>query len=225
MLDTQIEIETPEGVDLRLSPAGPVVRAQAWLLDAVFKFFLYIGVIIMMVPLGQSGGGLAAIAFFVISWLYPVLYEVLRDGATPGKKVMGLRVVHDNGTPVGWSASMVRNLIRAVDFLPLGYGIGLTSTLVRSDFKRLGDLAAGTMVVYAEPDAPEHRVPVSPPVPPPVPLTLAEQRAIVEFAERSVALTGERAAELARVARPLAGGHRERVPRLLGMANWIVGRR
>src|SRR5206468_135324 len=109
----QIEIETPEGVDLRLSPAGPVVRAQAWAIDAIIRFFLFVAVGILAAPLRAAGAGLAAIAFFVISWIYPVLYEVLGGGRTPGKRVMGVRVVHDNGTPVGWSASMLRNLIRA----------------------------------------------------------------------------------------------------------------
>jgi uncharacterized RDD family membrane protein YckC len=223
MLDTQIEIETPEGVDLRLSPAGPVVRAQAWALDALLKSFFYAAAMIAAALLGAAGAGVALIALFLISWIYPVLFEVLRGGATPGKRTMGLRVVHDNGTPVGWPASMIRNLLRAADFLPLGYGVGLTSTLLRSDFKRLGDLAAGTIVVYEEAPPGEILLPKATPVPPPHPLTLGEQRAVVEFAQRVPTLTEERVAELARIARPLVGIRREGAAQLLGIARWIVG--
>jgi uncharacterized RDD family membrane protein YckC len=225
ILDTRIRIETPEGVDLQLSPAGPVARAQAWAIDALLKLLLFTAAAIAFAPLGYAGAGLAGIAFFVISWLYPVLYEVLRDGATPGKRALRLRVVHDNGTPVGWSASMIRNLIRAADFLPVGYGFGLVCALMRSDFKRLGDLAAGTMVVHSEREPAEAGVAQARPIPPTLPLTLPEQRALVDFAGRASTLTEERSAELAGIARVLAADRADRVGRLIGMANWIVGRR
>ncbi len=225
ILDTRIHIETPEGVDLQLSPAGPVARAQAWAIDAILKLLLFIAAAIVCAPFGYAGAGLAGIAFFIISWIYPVLYEVLRAGATPGKRALKLRVVHDNGTPVGWPASMIRNLIRAADFLPIGYGFGLVCTLARADFKRLGDLAAGTMVVHSEGARGDAGLARRRPIPPSVPLTLPEQRALVDFAERAATLTDERAAELAGIARGLAAERAGRIDLLIGMANWIVGRR
>ncbi|MBI3448386.1 MAG: RDD family protein [Acidobacteria bacterium] len=225
MLDTQIRIETPEGVDLRISPAGPVARAQAWLVDAIIKWILFVAAILLLVPFGQAGGGVASIVFFGIAWAYPVIFEVLWSGATPGKRALRLRVVHDNGTPISWSASMIRNLLRAADFLPFAYGFGLASCLLRRDFKRLGDIAAGSLVVHADAPPAEIRAIRAAPIPLPVALTVAEQRALVDFAERVPTLTRERADELARLVRPLVPASRDRVGDLIGMAGWIVGRR
>ncbi|HZE87901.1 MAG TPA: RDD family protein [Verrucomicrobiae bacterium] len=224
-LDTQIRIETPEGVDLRVSPAGPIARAQAWLIDAFIKWALFVAAVLLLMPLGQAGGGVASIVFFGIAWAYPVIFEVLGNGATPGKRALRLRVVHDNGTPISWSASMIRNLLRAADFLPFAYGFGLASCLLRRDFKRLGDIAAGTLVVHTDAPPAEARAAGVPPVPLPFALTVAEQRALVDFAERVPTLTRERADELARLLRPLAPASRDRVADLAGMAAWIVGRR
>jgi uncharacterized RDD family membrane protein YckC len=79
--------------------------------------------------LGQLGMGLGSLLLFAVSWWYMVLFEVLRQGRSPGKQWMGLRVIHDNGTPVGWSASLLRNLLRFVDLLPFGYAFGAISCL------------------------------------------------------------------------------------------------
>ena len=103
-----------------------------------------------MLALAGLGQGLMLLGFFLLEWFYPVFFE-LRSGATPGKRAMGLRVVHDDGTPVGAVASVIRNLLRVADFLPLFYAAGLVSCLVDRDFRRLGDLAAGTLVVHSEP--------------------------------------------------------------------------
>src|SRR5207237_6321991 len=86
---------------------------------------------------------------FLVEWLYPVLFEVLWTGASPGKRVVGLKVVMDNGLPVTAAASLARNILRAADFLPFFYGSAVICVLWRQDSKRLGDLAAGTMVVSA----------------------------------------------------------------------------
>jgi hypothetical protein len=156
-----------------------------------------------------------------------VVFEVPTRGQTPGKRSLGIAVVHRDGTPVGWTASILRNLMRVADFLPFGYGFGLASMLLDRDFRRLGDLAAGTVVVYRGPARPPGRgVPAARAEPPPVPLTPAEQRAVVEFAERFTAWPAARAEEVAGLAAPLAGGTGEAaVRRLLGLANWLLGRR
>nr|GFD53798.1 hypothetical protein [Tanacetum cinerariifolium] len=81
---------------------------------------------------------------------------------------MGLRVVHDDGTPVGWSASLLRNLLRFVDMLPFGYSVGAFACLQHPLFKRLGDLAAGTLVIYRDAPTPRPTLPDAPPVMPPL---------------------------------------------------------
>ena len=97
---------------------------------------------------------------------YPIWFEVKRDGATPGKRVMGIRVVQRNGAPVGWGPSVLRNLLRTADFLPVGYGFGLLSILFSGSFRRLGDLAAGTVVIRSQVVAPALRGRDVPPTPP-----------------------------------------------------------
>ena len=224
-LDTVRRVETPEGVELDLPLAGPVVRAQAWLVDALIRGAVWIGVVLAAFPFGALGRGFGLLVLFGLTWLYPVLFEVLRRGATPGKALLGLRVVHDNGTPVGWTASAVRNLIRAADFLPFGYAAGLLSCLWDVDFRRLGDLAAGTVVIHAERPARPPDLPAAIPLRPGIDLTVPEQRAVLAFAERTVSLTPERARELAGLIPALSGGGAEATARLQGVAAWIAGRR
>ena len=79
----------------------------------------------MLGALGKFGWGLFLILWFALEWLYPTVFEVYFGGATPGKKSLGLIVLHDDGTPVQLAASFTRNLLRAVDFFPALYGMGL----------------------------------------------------------------------------------------------------
>ena len=230
MLDTYRPVETPEGVEIGLRVAGPVPRLFAAAIDLAVRFGVYFVLTIPASLLGQGGIGLLLVGMFLMEWFYPVVFEVLKGGATPGKRRMGLLVLHRDGTPVGWMASIVRNLLRFADFLPALYGFGIASMLVDRDFRRLGDLAAGTVVVHREPDLLGHRVPGGPPLRPPAPLDLDEQRAILDFAERLGTWSEARAAELAGLAAPLTGipsreGDVEGVKRLLGFANWLLGRR
>jgi uncharacterized RDD family membrane protein YckC len=226
VLDTRRSIETPEGVELALRVAGPIPRALAWMLDAAIRSGIYMALSIPLGLLGSAGLGFFFLALFLGEWFYPVLFEVFRRGATPGKAKLGIRVLHADGTPVGWTASMIRNLVRFADFLPLLYGFGIVSMLVDRDSRRLGDLAAGTLVVHAEEPTVGAAVPDVPPLPPPVPLRPDEQRAIIEYAERLGSWTSERQVELANLARPLTGATgRGGVQRLVGMASWIVGHR
>ena len=126
-LDTVREVYTPEGVALRLPAAGPVPRALAWLIDSTVRFSLLFLVGMIAALLNRVGMGVYLIAYFVIFWGYPILFEVLWDGQTLGKRAMSLRVISDDGAPVGWLASIVRNLLRTVDFLPFGYATGLVA--------------------------------------------------------------------------------------------------
>jgi hypothetical protein len=166
------------------------------------------------------------LAAFFLEWLLPAWFEAAWRGQTPGKRAMGLAVLNDDGTPVRWPGALTRNLLRAVDFLPFFYGIGLLAMLSNRDFKRLGDLAAATVVVYQAQAAVQGNIPQTLPVAPPVALNLEEQRAVLDLAERSATLTPERLEELAELPTPLIGAlHGERAAaRLLGMANYLAGR-
>ena len=148
LLDTTYNIATPEGVELRLPIAGLASRSLAWLIDALIKFTALIVIAIAVQFFGELGGGVLLIGMFLLLWFYNVLFEVLYHGATPGKSALGLRVMNVNGTPVGWSGSLIRNLIRFVDALPGCYAFGCATVLISRHFQRLGDLAAGTIVVY-----------------------------------------------------------------------------
>ena len=226
MLDTYREIETPEGVALHLRAAGPVARALAFAVDLAVRAFLYIALSIVLAMAGRMGKGIFLIAFFLLEWFYPVLFEVYWQGETPGKRMLGLRTLNDNGTPIGWSASLVRNLLRAVDFLPSFYAFGFVTMLLTRDFKRLGDLAAGTVVVYHERSARGATIAEAAALAPPRGLLLEEQRALIQFAERAPRLTEARADELADILRPVTGMQGAAATRrLYQMANWLLGKR
>ena len=171
--------------------------------------------------LGEFGNGLLLISMFLLVWLYNVLFEVLNHGATPGKRVIGLKVMNINGTPVGWSSSMIRNLLRFIDSLPGCYAFGCIAVLISKHFQRLGDLAAGTIVVHhpkanAAPKANDAK-----PIPVTVPLSLDEQQAIVSFGERAASLSSERAEELATCLDPIFSDVSAET--LRGHANWLAG--
>lgn len=221
MLDTTHIIATPEGVELRLPVAGLASRALAWLIDAAIKLFaLTVGGTILAI-MGGFGVGLHLIGTFLLLWFYNVLFEVLNHGATPGKRAVGIRVMNVNGTPVGWTGSLIRNLVRFVDTLPGCYAFGLVSVLATKNFQRLGDLAAGTIVVYQPRKAKGGRASDVKALAVTVPLTLDEQQAIVSFGERASTLSRDRAEELAAVMEPVFAD--VNAERLQGYSNWLVG--
>jgi uncharacterized RDD family membrane protein YckC len=226
MLDTARDVPTPEGIELSLRLAGPVARGMAWAIDLLVRVAFAMAFSFVAGVLGKFGLGLALILWFGLEWLYPTLFEVYAGGATPGKRALGLIVLHDDGTPVRMPASLTRNLLRAIDFAPLLYGFGLAAMLLNSEFKRLGDLAAGTVVVYKEPATRHSAIPLAPPLRPPVPLSLAEQRTVLDLATRAATLTPERAQELAGLAPHLTGGQQGQaaLDRLLSIANYLIGR-
>jgi uncharacterized RDD family membrane protein YckC len=222
-LDTVRAFETPEGVELHLRTAGLAPRALAWTLDTLIRIGAYIALAFMLLDLGNLGLGLFFIALFAMEWFYPVLFEVLWQGATPGKRALGIKVVHDDGTPVGWPASLVRNLLRFVDFLPLLYGVGILSLLFSTEPRRLGDHVAGTLVVYRAEPAQPLPLPEARPRPPSRPLLPDEQQAVVHYAERMAGMNGERAQELARLAAPLVAQAADPMAELAAIARHITG--
>lgn len=228
-LDTLRTITTPEGIELNLRLAGPVPRACAWAIDLALRAAILVVVLIFVSTLGELGMGIMLITAFLLEWIFPAVCEAHFDGATPGKKAMGLRVVNDDGTPVQTAAAVIRNLLRAVDFLPLMYGAGLASMLINREFKRLGDLVAQTVVVYRDEARTAVAFPAVAALAPAVSLTLEEARAVLDFAERNADLTIERADELALIGEPLIAGAAPPAAgaraRLLGVASYLVGRR
>lgn len=225
-LDTVRRLETPEGVALDLPVAGPMSRAAAFGIDVVVRMALYSAVGAPLGLLGDLGMGLFFIVLFVVEWFYPVVFEVKFQGATPGKMALGLSVTHDDGTPVSWSSSIVRNLLRFADFLPFAWLSGLACMTLHPDFKRLGDLVAGTIVVYSGRASVGAALPAAPVTPVPFALRPHEQAAVIAFAERTPTWTDDRAEELAEVLMPQVGGPPKRAVRTLhGMARWLRGER
>jgi uncharacterized RDD family membrane protein YckC len=229
-LDSARAVETPEGIALTLRPAGPSVRFVAFLVDQLIRGALFLLCAMVAGFLGAMGGAFFLIVFFAIEWIYPIAFELSMSGATPGKRVMGLQVVMDSGLPVTPAGSIARNLLRTADFLPAFYALGGVCVLLRPDFKRLGDLAAGTIVVHARTVNLHGKVPDVDPVRPSRALTLPEQAAVVAWAGRSATLTGERFDELAQLARSAVPEDVVRDGRplssaLLGVAHWILGHR
>ena len=227
MLDTTRRVATPEGIELTLRLAGPVPRALAWSVDFLLRAALVLVVSLIASRFGRAGTGVVLITAFFVEWLLPAWFEAMWSGQTPGKRMFRLAVLNDDGTPVRWPGALTRNLLRAADFLPFLYGVGLITMLMNRDFKRLGDLAAGTVVVYqAEKVAAARAIPQAPPQPPPLSLSPEEQRAVLDLAERSATFTRERFEELAEIPTPLVGRavRDAAATRMLGIANYLAGK-
>lgn len=228
MIDTVRTVETPEGIALELRPAGPMARGLAWVLDMGIRLAIYSAAGMVLAFFGKAGIGLLAILVFLLEWFYPVMFEVLWEGRTPGKRALGLQVLMEDGRPEGWGPAMLRSLLMFVDFLPGFYGAGLVAMLCGKEGRRIGDLAAGTVVVHglARPSSKAAAPSTAWPSLPPVPLSLDEQRALAAFAERAPSLTAERAQELADILEPLTGLRgAEGVLRLQSIAAGIRGER
>ncbi|WP_035275912.1 RDD family protein [Desulfogranum japonicum] len=218
--DTLYFYQTPEGVELELVLAGPVVRACAWGIDLLIRVGAYILAGVVLGFFGGVGRGMWFIGIFLIEWFYPVIFEAVQ-GATPGKKVMGLQVVMENGTPVGWTGALIRNLMRCVDFLPLCNFFGVICIVASSRFQRLGDLAAGTLVMYRQKEQASFVIPERSSKPTPLPLRVDEQRLILNFCERSGQLSRARTVELARLLPELLQTSKP-VDELYSYGNWFT---
>lgn len=233
-LDTLQSVELADGVEVRLRIAGPLPRAGAYLIDFIIRVALMgSGVVLSLLAGwalgGRVAGGLMLLAWFLLDWLYPVVFEAGRRGATPGKRLMGLRVAQASGSPLTVGQAVVRNFLRFIDSLPFfTYAFGTASCLATRRFQRLGDLAAGTVVVYSRP-IPHTKSPDLPqpePLPIPCALTADETRALGWFRERAGLWTPARRVEIADHAASLTGSTGESgVIRLLAMARWAREKR
>jgi uncharacterized RDD family membrane protein YckC len=159
-MDEQLTISTPEQVAFHYELAGIGTRFVAALIDYLIIVtallllscaFSFLQVGSLLASGGESGTylvlALMVIIFFVIFWGYFVIFETLWSGQTPGKRLGRLRVIRQDGQPVHAGEVMIRNLVRIVDFLPGFYGVGLLVMFIDKEARRLGDMAAGTIVV------------------------------------------------------------------------------
>lgn len=171
-LDATIEIVTPENIAFHYRVAGPFRRWPAYLLDMAIRVGLFmLSVFVVGLAGAFSGaGGLAAgmilISWFLLDWFYGGLFETFMNGQTPGKWVMGIRVLTVGGQPINGLQAVLRNVLRLVDTSPLlsvqvlgipqpvyalpTFVVGLVAMSLNRRFQRLGDLVCGTMVVIEE---------------------------------------------------------------------------
>lgn len=223
-LDTTYTVNTPEGIALELSPAGPVPRTLAWLVDLMIRAGVSLLIIILLAFMGSLGLGLAMILIFLLEWFYPVWFELRSQGQTPGKRLLNIYVAHLDASPISPAASVVRNLLRVVDFLPFFYGFGLASTLLSKRFQRLGDLAANTVVLHKSLPVLSQREISASPEPANVSLSLPEQQALILFAQREATLTAERQQELAQFTASLVNHKTDPAAHLRSIASWLLGK-
>lgn len=159
-MDARYTVDTPENIEFAYDVAGIGSRFLAAIVDTLLLMLLQIALsVVMVVLLGQASTagamdavgsvliGIWIILSFIFLWGYYILFEMAWNGQSPGKRIVGLRVVREGGRPVTFVASAIRNLVRFIDFLPGFYGLGVVVMFVDPRARRLGDLAAGTFVI------------------------------------------------------------------------------
>jgi uncharacterized RDD family membrane protein YckC len=196
-LDDRVTLATPEGVALELVLAGLGSRFLARLLDTIIQ-----GAVIIALALSVSNanapGWLEAITIvlvFLTIFAYDIVFETLNQGRTLGKLAAGVRVVGRTGEPVRFLASAIRNIARILDFLPFFYLVGTISIIATQHGQRVGDLAAGTLVMRDRfPGLPSHPAPITVPAAAVVTWDVSavganEVQAIRQFLDRRLELT------------------------------------
>lgn len=226
-IDTVLVVETPEQVVVRLPLAGPETRAIAFVVDIVIIFFSLLAVVYVFAfgadllraiiePIFSQGGaervmaGLAMLLLFAFLWLWFSWFEA-KFGKTPGKKLLGLRVLTTTGKPIAWREAWLRHLMRFTDLAPAFGLIGFLSAVSSPTFQRLGDRVAGTVVVRERAvwrRRPELRIKLEPTpeeavrIPLVVRLQPEEAEVIDRFLRRANRLGAERSRELAEMIAP-----------------------
>ena len=150
-----IKVSTPDHIEFEYQLAGIGSRFAAVTLDHLFQFFGWLGIAIIYTNFIAAGvvemSAIITVIVFLFIFAYFLLFEWLSGGQTPGKKIMGLRVMYEDGRPLDFGASAIRNILRIADFLPAFYGLGVTVMFINPKVQRLGDLAGGTIVVIERP--------------------------------------------------------------------------
>jgi uncharacterized RDD family membrane protein YckC len=218
-VDRSLEVRTPESIAFSYELAGLGSRFLAVIVDQAIQIVVLIaifaGVILAASRVGTNrqvapvlsqkvaesiAVALIVVIVFVVLFGYFIVFEAMWNGQTPGKKLLGLRVVRDGGYPIDFGASLIRNLIRVGEWLIGYYILAAISALISPENKRLGDLAAGTIVVrdarLATPRNPAQRR--DEPIYAPTAYLSSEERALIKrFLERRDALSADRRGELA----------------------------
>ncbi len=189
-MEERLDIDTPEGVVFGYQVAGIGSRFMAALADMIVLIMLLVAfsctaTVIMSVPLGLENwiAIVPVLLSFALIWGYYIFFELAWNGQSPGKRWAGLRVIRSDGTPLTLVDSLIRNLVRLVDFLPFFYAVGLLTMFLNAQARRLGDYAAGTLVVKEQRDVTlqsltnSHWSGSSA-------LSAADQRLVTEFLER-----------------------------------------
>jgi uncharacterized RDD family membrane protein YckC len=217
-VDTTTEVETPEHVRFRFRVAGPARRAVAYGLDfavrgaivAVFAFFAVLAGASLGEVVSGTTTGLLLVVVFLTEWGYYLVFDLAWSGRSPGRRAMGLRVVDASGHPLRLAQSLLRNLLRAADLLPVGYALGVLVMARDPRFRRIGDRVAGTMVVLEDTSRIRAPVVIDPPpshaeltaLPSRLPVSNEELDAIELFLRRAPSLAPARAEELAELLAP-----------------------
>jgi uncharacterized RDD family membrane protein YckC len=158
----KLTIDTPEQVHLEFTLAGIGSRFMAAFFDSLIEAAVYLLLFLLSLMWASTGffngnrsiwwSAVVSLVVFCINWGYHAIFEALWKGQTPGKRLAKIRVIKDSGRPINAFEAISRNLIRAVDFLPLFYGVGVITMLLNSKNRRLGDYVAGTLVVHESSD-------------------------------------------------------------------------
>lgn len=157
----QMEVKTPEYVSLQFRIAGLGSRAASFIIDQILLGLVNLAIIVLLIFIMKGMSSLPAllenstvpiaitiILIFVINYGYFFAFEYFSGGRTLGKKLVGIRVIQDNGHSITLLSSFIRNLLRLIDSLPTAYFLGIIMVFFHSKHKRLGDLVAGTIVVH-----------------------------------------------------------------------------
>jgi uncharacterized RDD family membrane protein YckC len=168
-IDATIKIVTPENIAFHYRVAGPFRRFPAYLLDLVIRwailFVLFVVCGMLSVAIGEMSLAILLVGYFVLSWFYGGLFETFMNGQTPGKRMLGIRVLTTDGRPIKAHQAILRNILRMADMFPIISGeviglppipliptflVGLLSMTLNRRYRRLGDLVCNTMVVIEE---------------------------------------------------------------------------
>jgi uncharacterized RDD family membrane protein YckC len=199
-----LSVQTPEGIEFVLYPAGFLVRACAYAIDTAVEWLIF-GVLLVfwIYTRGIVGAWISLLVVFAVNWFYHVVCELAFHGQSAGKRLMGIRVVRGDGSPVTPGASFIRNLLRFADTFMFLNLIALLCISFSRGFRRIGDWAGDTLVVYTEGrgvfrlSSIMTRIAQVEVVDPPRPLSWEERQAILMFARRYPLLGPARADEIA----------------------------
>ena len=168
-IDTTIEIVTPENIAFHYQVAGPFRRLPAYLVDLSIRLAILFGLALLVsflsIAIGTVASAIWILAYFVLSWFYGGLFETYMNGQTPGKRMLGIRVLTTSGRPINGFQAIVRNIFRLADMGPFvsaevfggpaypifpTFIVGLVVMALSRRYQRIGDLACRTMVVVEE---------------------------------------------------------------------------